>query len=101
MEKSTILVEGTFRNGYEEHFADYSVKVRAYLEKYGAQVIRRQRVKKSLYGSGTLDLIMVIDFPSAEIAETIFFQPEYLSLIPLRDKVFSDFKMYVAAFGEI
>jgi uncharacterized protein (DUF1330 family) len=99
--KATIIVEGAFREGYETYFADYSQKVRAYLEKYGADVIRRQRVKGSLYGSGTADLIMVIDFPSMEIAERIFFQPEYLALIPLRDKVFSDFKMYVAAYGEI
>jgi uncharacterized protein (DUF1330 family) len=101
MEKSTIIVEGTFRHGYEEHFGDYSRKVRAYLDRYDAEVIRRQRVNKNLYGSGSPDLIMVIDFPSVEIAERIFFQPEYLALIPLRDKVFSDFKMYVAAYGEI
>lgn len=101
MEKSTIVVEGTFRRGYEEHFAEYSNKVRAYLSSRGAEVVRRQRITKTLYGSGSADLIMVIDFPGADIAERIFFEPEYLALIPLRDKVFSDFRMYVAQFGEI
>ena len=101
MEKSTIVVEGTFRPGYAEHFADYSSKVRAYLSKHGAEVVRRQRIKKTLYGSGSPDLIMVIDFPSVDIAERVFFEPEYLALIPLRDQVFSDFRMYVAAYGEI
>jgi uncharacterized protein (DUF1330 family) len=100
-EKATIFVEGTFRSGYEEHFADYSRKVRTYLDKHGAEVVRRQRIKKSLYGSGRSDLIMVIDFPSLEVAERIFFEPEYLALIPLRDQVFAEFQMYVAAYGEI
>jgi uncharacterized protein (DUF1330 family) len=101
MEKSTLIVEGTFRPGYEEHFAEYSRKVRSYLDQHGAEVVRRQRIQKSLYGSGKSDLIMVIDFPSLEIAERIFFEPEYLALIPLRDQVFSDFQMYLAAYGEI
>jgi len=99
--KATIFVEGTFLPGYEEHFADYSRKVRTYLDKHGAEVVRRQRIKKALYGSGRSDLIMVIDFPSLEIAERIFFEPEYLALIPLRDQVFAEFQMYVATYGEI
>ena len=99
--KSTIVVEGTFRRGYEEHFAEYSSKARAYLSKHGAEVIRRQRISKTLYGSGSPDLIMLIDFPSVDIAERVFFEQEYVALIPLRDRVFSDFRMYVAAYGEI
>lgn len=74
--------------------------MRTYLDSYGAQVIRRQRVEKCLYGTGSIDLIMVIDFASAELAERIFFLPGYLALIPLRDKVFADFRMYLAD-GEI
>lgn len=101
MEKSTIIVAGTFQPGYEQHFAEYSNKVRAYLNRHGAQVVRRQRITKTLYGSGSPDLIMVIDFPSAEAAESVFFEQEYLALIPLRDKVFADFRMYVAQYGEI
>jgi len=101
LEKSTIVVEGTFRPGYEEHFAEYSSKVRAYLGRHGAEVVRRQRITQTLYGSGSPDLIMVIDFPSVDTAAHVFFEPEYLALIPLRDKVFSDFRMYVAAYGEI
>jgi uncharacterized protein (DUF1330 family) len=99
--KSTIVVEGTFRPGYEEHFAEYSSKVRAYLSKHGAEVVRRQRIRKTLYGPAAPDLIMVIDFPSVELAERVFFEPEYLALIPLRNAIFSDFRMYGADYGGI
>jgi len=99
--KSTIIVEGTFHEGYEEFFADYSQRVRDYVTKHNGKVVRRQRIEKVLYGEATPDLIMVIDFPSVEIAETIFFEQEYLDIIPLRDKIFKEFNMYVAPFGEI
>jgi len=99
--KSTIIVEGTFQEGYEEFFPEYSKRVRNYLVKYDGEVIRRQRIEKTLYGDLTPDLFMVIDFPSKEVAETIFFEQEYLDIIPLRDKIFKDFKMYIAPHGEI
>ena len=101
MAGATIFVEGVFRDGYEQHFAEYSRQVKAYLSQYEAKVIRRQRVTKTLYGTSTLSLIMLIDFASREVAERIFFAPDYLALIPLRDKVFTDFKMYLAEPGEI
>jgi uncharacterized protein (DUF1330 family) len=98
---ATIVVEGSFREGYEDHFKEYSRTVRAFLDKHQGAVIRRQLVKKTLYGTHTPDLIMVIDFPTAEIAETLFFEQEYLDIIPLRDRIFADFRMYLAEYGEI
>jgi|SRR5215469_2763047 len=98
---ATIIVEAVFRTGFEEYFQEYSALVRGYLEKHGGQVIRRQRIERKLYGEDKPDLLMVIDFPQREVAERIFFEPEYLNIIPLRDKVFSRFEMYLAPFGDI
>jgi uncharacterized protein (DUF1330 family) len=99
--KATIIVEAVFRTGFEDHFQEYSALVRQYLERHGGQVIRRQRIERTLYGDDKPDLLMVIDFPRREVAEQIFFKPEYLNIIPLRDKVFSRFAMYLAPFGDI
>ena len=99
--KATIIVEGAFRPGYEVHFEQYSSLVRRYLEKHGGQVIRRQRVEKTLYGEARPDLVMVIDFPDRTVAERVFFEQEYLDIIPLRDKVFSRFNMYLAGSGNV
>jgi uncharacterized protein (DUF1330 family) len=101
MAQATIVVEGTFRAGNEEVFADYSARVRAFLESKGAVVIRRQLVERTLYGERTPSLVMVIDFPTREGAETAFFEPGYVELIPLRDRVFVDFQMFLARFGEV
>jgi len=95
------VVEGTFRPGYEEFFDRYSRTVRELLARHQATVVRRQRVERTLYGPHTPDLIMVIDFPSAEVAERLFLHGEYLEILPLRDRVFADFRMYLAAPGEI
>jgi uncharacterized protein (DUF1330 family) len=99
--KATIIVEGVFRPGYETYFEEYSARVRRYLEKHAGQVIRRQRIEKVLYGEERPDLIMVIDFPDRAVAERIFFEQEYLDILPLRDKIFSRFEMYLASYGEI
>ncbi|MEA2601201.1 MAG: hypothetical protein QOF89_2193 [Acidobacteriota bacterium] len=101
MSPATIVVEGTFRDGYEQYFEEYSRTVKAFLVKYQGTVIRRQLVKKTLYGTHTPNLIMVIDFPTEELAETLFFKQEYLDILPLRDRIFADFRMYLAEFGEI
>jgi uncharacterized protein (DUF1330 family) len=81
-------VKVAFREDYEEHSADYSLKAGTYLDRDDAEVIRRQRVNRSLYGSETVGLIMIIDCSSMEIAARIFFQPKYLALMLSRDKVF-------------
>jgi uncharacterized protein (DUF1330 family) len=101
MQKTTIVVVGTFREGYEQFFAEYSRKVRTFLDARGAIVVRRQRVERVLHGNAAPDLVMLIDFPEKETAETVFLEPEYLVLIPLREKVFSDFQMFLAAYGEV
>jgi uncharacterized protein (DUF1330 family) len=101
IEKATIIVEGTFREGYEKYFEDYSMRVKTFLQQSDAIVIRRQLIEDTLYGQEHPNLIMLIDFPNKEIASKIFFKPEYLSIIPLRDKIFKTFKMYLARFGDV
>ena len=49
--KATIVVIGTFRNGYQEVFTDYSKRVRRFLDSKGATVIRRQLVQQTLCGN--------------------------------------------------
>jgi uncharacterized protein (DUF1330 family) len=98
---ATIIVLATFRDGHEAHFAEYSARVRSFLDAHGARVVRRQRVEASLFGTGTASLVMLIDVPSRDAAERMFFEPAYRDIIPLRDRVFRDFQMYLAAPGEI
>lgn len=99
--KGTIIVEGTFNNGYENYFEEYSLKIQTFLKQFDATVIRRQLIQETLYGNDNPNLIMVIDFSDKEVARKIFFEDEYISIIPLRDKVFKIFKMYLANFGNI
>lgn len=101
MPKATIVVMGRFRPGYQEVFPDYSKQVRRFLNSKGATVVRRQLVRQTLYGNLSPSLVMVIDFPTEEVAATAFFEREYLDIIPLRDQVFSEFHMFLAQDGEI
>lgn len=94
-------MEGTFNAGYEKYFDEYSRLIRAFLKKHNAVVIRRQLITKTLYGMKKPNLIMLIDFPDAHIARSVFFESEYLSIVPLRDKIFEDFNMFMAECEEI
>lgn len=99
--KGTIIVEGTFKTGYEKYFEEYSLKIKIFLNQYQTTIIRRQLITETLYGADKPNLIMLIDFEDIEIAKKIFFEEEYISIIPLREKVFTTFKMYLAGFGNI
>jgi len=101
LNQATIVVEGTFREGYEEYFDEYSRTMKAFLAKHQGTTLRRQLIKKTLYGTHTPSLVMVIDFPTEELAATVFFEQEYLDVIPLREKIFADFRMYLAEFGNV
>ena len=101
MSQATIIVEGTFREGYERHFEEYSRIMKAFLAKHQVTTLRRQLIKKTLYGTHAPNLIMVMDFPTEELAESLFFEPEYLDVIPLRDRIFADFRMYLAEYGNV
>lgn len=101
MSQATIVIEGTFQPGYEEFFEQYSQSIREFLARNQATVVRRQRIKRTLYGTHAPDLFMIIDFLDEEVAERLFFEGEYLDLLPLRDRVFADFRMYLAAPGEL
>ena len=101
MSQATIIVEGTFREGYERHFEEYSRIMKTFLAKHQVTTLRRQLIKKTLYGTHAPNLIMVMDFPTEELAESLFFEQEYLDVIPLRDRIFADFRMYLAEFGNV
>lgn len=101
MSQATIIVEGTFREGYESYFEEYSRIMKAFLAKHQGTTLRRQLIKKTLYGTHTPSLVMVIDFPTGELAESLFFEQEYLDVIPLRDRIFADFRMYLAEYGNV
>jgi uncharacterized protein (DUF1330 family) len=99
--KGTIIVEGTFNIGYEKYFEEYSLKIQTFLKQFETSIVRRQLIKEALYGHDKPDLIMLIDFEDRDVANKIFFEDEYISLIPLREKVFKTFKMYLADFGNV
>ena len=101
MSQATIIVEGTFREGYEKYFDEYSGIMKAFLAKHQGTTLRRQLIKRTLYGTHYPSLIMVIDFPTEELAESLFFEQEYLDVIPLRDRIFVDFRMYLAEYGNV
>lgn len=98
---ASIVIIGTFKEGYEAHYEEYSKRVSAFLSRREAVVVRSLRITRTLYGQASPSLIIVIDVKDLETAAEAFFEPEYLEIVPLRAHVFSEFQMYMARPGEI
>jgi uncharacterized protein (DUF1330 family) len=58
-------------------------------DEYGAQVLLRSDVKKTLIGTQGAETVRVIAFPSEESIHNWLNDPRYLAVKPLRDKAFS------------
>lgn len=101
IETCTVVVAGILQEGYESYFQEYSSCIRRLLAQHDAIVIRRQLIEERLYGNQDLSLVMIIDFQDRTLARSVFFEPEYLSIIPLRDRVFKSFNMYIAVSGDV
>ncbi|MFD9667725.1 DUF1330 domain-containing protein [Rhodococcus sp. NPDC059968] len=99
--RATVAIQGTFAPGHEQYFDDYSSIMREFLARHGATVVRRQLVERTIYGRARPDLFMVIDFPDRSVVEHLFLEGEYLGIVPLRNKVFAEFEMYLVAHGEV
>lgn len=95
-EPVTVVVFGRFAEGYEDYFEAYSRAVAQLLEHYGAKVIRRQQLAETIFGEPGHDLVMLVDMASVKLARRVFSGEHYLSIVPLRDKVFSSFCMQLA-----
>lgn len=97
----TVVVLGVFREGYDAVFPEYSRRVRQLLTSCGGAVIRRQRVLRALEGHSNPDMIMLVDFADAKAASDAFSSNAYQQIIPLRRRVFRNFRMYLAEGTEI
>lgn len=94
-EKSIIIIEATFHpNGMNTpEFKEYSRRSNANGEAHGGVVIEKYQVTNNLGTGGKPHMILVIEYPSPELAFKTFSNAEYRSLLPLREVIFSEVKI--------
>lgn len=95
IEKATIILEATFnQNGMNTpEFKEYSRRSNANGEAHGGVVKRKYQVTDNLGNGGTPQLILIVEYPSHEMAQKAFTNEEYKAILPLREVAFKEVKI--------
>ncbi|PHS69363.1 MAG: hypothetical protein COB23_07035 [Methylophaga sp.] len=98
-EKPCIAVlQGTFNEGGQNtpEFKEYSQRSNANGEANGGKLLGKYIISENL-GQGEMPhVVFIVEYPSREIAEKVFTNEEYKSIIPLRDIAFKEVKILLS-----
>jgi AhpD family alkylhydroperoxidase len=90
-----LSIMGWLRPGVAEKLARYQAAAGPVMKRYGGQPFLRMTTRTILSGKPA-DLMLIMQFPSAEQCEQAFGDAEYLTLLPLRDQVFERLDMTIS-----
>ncbi len=93
-----VLLQGTFQEGGKEtpEFKEYSARANANGAAHGAKVLRLYTVNQNLGQGDITNFVVVVEYPSRAIAEDVFTNDEYKSIIPLRQVAFKEVKILIS-----
>lgn len=93
--KVIIVIEATFNpNGMNTpEFKEYSRRSNANGEAHGGVVLQKYQVTGNLGSGDAPHMILVIEYPSQEMASQTFTNKEYLAILPLREIAFKEVKI--------
>lgn len=94
-DKVIIIIEATFNtNGINTpEFKEYSRRSNANGEAHGGIVLSKYQVTGNLGNGENSHIILVIEYPSQDMATKTFTSEEYLSILPLREVAFKEVKI--------
>ncbi|MCH7955853.1 MAG: DUF1330 domain-containing protein [Candidatus Marinimicrobia bacterium] len=100
--KCTVILEGTFNEGgmKTKEFEEYSRRSNANGEANGGVVLSKYVIEQNLGNGNTPNFILVVEYPSHEIAVDTFSNSEYKSIIPLRDVAFKEVNILITKSGD-
>jgi len=95
IDKVYIVIEATFNpNGMNTpEFKEYSHRSNANGEAHGGIVLHKYQITRNLGSGSTPSILLIIEYPSLEMAKRTFTNEEYLSILPLREVAFKEVKI--------
>ncbi len=95
----TVVLVGKMKPGASEmpEFQEYMRRSANNSETYGGQLIAQYQFADNFGHGTTPDMMFVGEYASREIAEAVFTNDEYRSIIPLRDAAFAEVKILICA----
>ncbi|TFB10404.1 DUF1330 domain-containing protein [Candidatus Marinimicrobia bacterium MT.SAG.3] len=95
--KCVVILEGTFNEGgmKTKEFEEYSKRSNANGEANGGKVLSKYVIDRNLGNGNTPHFILLVEYPSYDIAVETFSNEEYKSIIPLRDVAFKEVNILI------
>lgn len=89
------ILEGVLGEGGMDspEFQEYSKRSAANGEAHGGVVLNKYMVKENLGQGEKPDFVLIVEYPSYEVAKNTFTCDEYKALLPLRDAAFKEVKI--------
>ena len=88
-EKTTLVVTATPNPNEMDSVQEYLKGVLPLFMAAGGKLVKRLKVDRVINGDSS-GMVLVMDFDSAETVTTMFESDSYASLIPVRDRGFSE-----------
>lgn len=95
--RATLLIAGWLNGGRIDELTTYQSAAGPIMKKHGGRPRLRAKPVAGLTGDKP-DLVVLMEFPSAEAATAAFADPAYRELLPLRDRVFA--RIEISDLGE-
>jgi uncharacterized protein (DUF1330 family) len=98
MEAQTFLVvEATPNPDNSEDMQKYGSQSYGIMAKHGGEPAANYKVQSVMDSGEKPAMIGVFSFPSAEAINEMVNDPEYLAIVPYRDRAFSSIRLFVCA----
>ncbi len=82
-----------------EALAKYLETTTPLIEKVGAKVVQQIELGTPVVGEAPCKLLMMVEYPSHAAIEAVFESDEYKSIIPIREKAFTDYNICIVKKG--
>ena len=94
-EKATLVVTAVPNPNEMASVQEYLQGVLPLLMGAGGSVVRRLKTSKVVNGRAS-GMALVMDFESRDAITTMFDSPEYVALVPVRDRGFAEMNILIA-----
>lgn len=93
--KTFLIIEATTNPENPEALKEYLSTAPEITKEYGGVLVAKYEVEKSLDEDDKPDMFAVMSFPYRASVDSLFNDPEYKKLIPLRDLGFSKIRYFI------
>ncbi len=96
MGKIILIVLASINPAEKEAAETYVKEVSIMQESAGAVTLDRYPIAEAFIGDITPNVVAIVEFPNQEAFDSVFKSEEYVRLIPLRDKGFSQLNAFIS-----